>query len=85
MLGRAEDEPEPRRRGSGEAGRAFPAAARNLLRRAGRIPAEAYAATTAWLSDTLDWLNMWEANSLDDGSELDDSFNPQQDRYFPHP
>jgi len=35
-------------------------AAAKIVRRAVRIPAEAYAAATDFLSDTLDWLNLWQ-------------------------
>jgi hypothetical protein len=29
------------------------------MRRTLRLPAEAYARATAYLADTLDWLNLW--------------------------
>ena len=44
-----------------------------------------FAAVTAYLSETLDWLNLWEANSTDFGEALDDHFDTQQDRNFPQP
>jgi len=65
-----EDEPPPRR-SSGETGKAFVLAARDTLQHIARIPVEAYAATSLWLSDTLDWLNLWEANSSDEALDYD--------------
>jgi len=60
--------PKPRRR-SEETGGAFRAAARHILRRAATgIPG--IDAAAVFLSDTLDWLNLWYANAgggLDDG------------------
>ena len=39
----------------------------------------------AWyLSDTLDWLNLWQDNA-DNGHWHDDDFNAKQERYFPQP
>jgi len=43
-----------------------------------------YIAAGLYLSDTLDWLQLWENNAGDDQC-LDDSFSPQQDRSFPQP
>jgi hypothetical protein len=64
VTGRDEDEPQPvSRRRSGETDRGFAMAAKAALRRAVRVPADAYAAVTAYLSDTLDWLNLWESNA----------------------
>ena len=80
----AAPEPKPRRR-SGETGKAFGPAAKAAMQRTARIPAQAYAATTAYLSDTLDWLNLWNDNSgMDDSGELDDNYNPQQNHSSPH-
>ena len=47
-----------RRRRRGEAGRAF-AAAKAIVRRAVRLPAQAFAAAR-FLADTLEWLNYWQ-------------------------
>lgn len=51
--------PEVKRKRREETGRAFRMTARKLVRRAVRIPAEAYVRATAYLADTLDWLNQW--------------------------
>jgi hypothetical protein len=53
-----EPEPQARRKGDEDTGRAFRMTARQIMRRAARIPAEAYAKATAYLTDTLDWLNL---------------------------
>jgi hypothetical protein len=79
---RDEDEPQPRRR-SGETGKAFAMAARATLRRAVGLPAQAYAGATAFLSETLDWLNLWH-NDADAAAELNDGAEPQQNFLFPH-
>jgi hypothetical protein len=64
ITGRDVNEPQPtQRRRSGETHKGFGAAARAALGRAARIPPEAYAAATAYLSDTLDWLNLWDSNA----------------------
>jgi hypothetical protein len=62
-------EPQPRRRRSGETERAFGLTARAMMRRAACLPAAAYAAAS-FLSDTLDWLNLWH-NDAGEGSEPD--------------
>lgn len=76
---RAAPSPEKsRRRRSGEAaGSAF---RKTATRIAIRVPA-AYAAAGAFLSDTLDWLNLWHDNEagLDDGFE-----QPSPNHLFPH-
>jgi len=85
-LRRGEKEP-PSQRGdsSSETGQAFGPAARAILCRVVvQIPAEACEAATAYLSDTLDWLNLWEDNSVDDSSELDDGYDSQQNYPAPH-
>src|SRR5271170_6607257 len=85
--------PKPKWRKKGDTGRAAFDTAKNrvrnppppcrysalkIMRRPSRIPAQAYAATTAYLSDTLDWMNLWQSNnSMDGSSELDDNYNPQ--------
>jgi len=64
---RVEDEPAPARRSRrGETGRAFYRAAKAVLGRAARLPAQAFAAAT-FLSDTVDWLNYWH-NDTDNSS-----------------
>jgi hypothetical protein len=71
---RDEDEsPRPRRR-SGETDKAFIMAARATFRRAVAIPIEAYAAATAFLADTLDWLNLWQDNA-ESADQLDNETN----------
>jgi hypothetical protein len=69
----AGEPPPPRRRG-GETGKAFGMAARAVLHRAARIPADAYMAATAYLTDTLDWLRLWDDNA-GDAEELDNEFH----------
>lgn len=74
-------EPEQRRRRGEDTGRAFRMAARKIMRRTARLPIEAYAAATGYLSDTLDWLNQWH-HPDDDASE---DFQPMQsDHLYPH-
>jgi len=79
-----EPAPEPRRRRSGETGKAFASAAKSALRRAVRIPANACATAAVYLADTLDWLNLWQDNAAND-PWLDDDFSAKQDRNFPQP
>jgi hypothetical protein len=45
-------------------------AAKSLLTRAARRAADAYGTAAAYLSDTLDWLRLWDANT--DSVDLDD-------------
>ena len=73
---RAEDDPPPppRRRGGGDTRTVFPAAARKIMRRTARVPAQAYAAASAYLADTLDWLNLWH-DDMDSGTELKDEID----------
>jgi hypothetical protein len=37
-----------------------------------------------YLADTLEWLQLWDANAAHE-QWLDDSFSSKQDRYFPQP
>ena len=67
-----------------ETDKAFVMAARATLRRAVSIPRQAYTAATAYLADTLDWLNLWQDNADNDHWFADD-FSAKQDRYFPQP
>jgi len=66
---------------SSAAGETFGEAARAATQ---PIPADIHEGATAYLSDTLDWLNMWEANSLYDADELDDHYDTQQNYFSPH-
>jgi hypothetical protein len=59
-------------------------AARVTLRRAARLPAEAYAVATGYLCDTLDWLNLWQDNA-DNGHWHDDDFSAKQEQHIPQP
>jgi hypothetical protein len=85
VLHRAEDEPtpEPRRR-SGDTGRGFGLAARAIVQRAVRLPSAAYAAATEFLSDTLDWLNLWHDN-MEGGGEPADICDTKSNHLSPHP
>ena len=50
-------------------------AARAAFRRAARmIPCEAYTRATAYLADTLDWLNLWQDNA-ESTDQLDNETN----------
>ena len=75
-------DPAPaRRRKTEDTGRAFAAAARNIMRRAVRLPAAAYAAAV-FLSDTLDWLNPWHHETA---TELDENFqHTAPPHLYPH-
>jgi hypothetical protein len=74
--------PEVRRKRREETGRAFRMTARKLLQRVTRIPAEAYASATAYLADTLDWLNQWQ--NYDDHSS-EEATRAANDDLYPHP
>lgn len=81
-----EKPPEPqqttRRRSRGETGSAaFKMAASNIMHRAARIPAEAYATATAYLMDTLDWLNQWHHHDDDQNEDFRAASN---DHLYPH-
>lgn len=76
-----EPEPRARRKGDEDTGRAFRMTARQIMRRAARIPAEAYAKATAYLADTLDWLNQWH-HTADDFTE--DVQPAPTDYLYPH-
>jgi hypothetical protein len=45
-------------------------------------PPRAYAAATAYLSETLDWLNLWEHNHPTDFAEEFEA--APQDHLYPH-
>lgn len=73
--GRAEEEPvSQRRRRSGDTGRAFCGAGRALLRRIVQLPPQAFIAA-AYLSDTLDWLNLWHVDADTSSSEACDNID----------
>jgi hypothetical protein len=59
LTGKEEPAPDVKRKRRDETTRAFHMTARNLVRRTVRLPAKAYAKATAYLADTLDWLNLW--------------------------
>ena len=58
------------------------AAAKEIMHRVARP--DTYAAATAYLSDTLDWLNLWQANEIEDNGALDDDYDTQQNYSSPH-
>jgi hypothetical protein len=79
-----EPQPKPRRRRREESGAAFRAAAKKILRRTVRLPAAAFTAA-AFLSDTLDWLNLWHGNEAAGGDELaDDCHDAGPNHLSPH-
>jgi hypothetical protein len=82
VMRRDDDKPEPRqrRRGSGETRQAYGLAARSIISRA-RLPAAAYA-TASFLSDTLDWLNLWH-NDAGEGSEPDGGLDRHSNHLSP--
>jgi hypothetical protein len=47
-------------------------------------PANAYAGTGTYLSDTLEWLNLWQYNANNE-QWSDSDFNAKQDHDFPQP
>jgi hypothetical protein len=66
-----EEEPKPQtRRRRGDSDRALRMTARATLRRVPPLPPQAFATATAFLADTLDWLNLWHDA---DASEPDDN------------
>ena len=73
-------QPAQRRRRTEETRGGFKLAAQQIMRRAvRRLPAAAYAAVD-YLSDTLDWLNLWQ-----EADQLDDDFEPSQPQHlYPH-
>ena len=77
--------PQRRRSSSEDTGQAaFRMAARKIMRRVGRLPAEAYAAASAYLFDTLDWMNPWHHEpDPQDCPEADETATPQGYLY-PH-
>jgi len=79
--------PQPtarRRRGEDTSRAAFRQAAKQIMRRAARLPAAAYQAVE-FLSHTLDWLNPWHHQAPDPG-ELEGEFGTtEQNHLSPHP
>lgn len=72
---------QPRRRTEDTGRSAFRMAARKIVRRAARLPPEAYAVATAYLSNTLDWLNEWHHHD----SDVHEDFQPApSDHLYPH-
>ena len=73
-------QPTQRRRRTDEETRGgFKLAAKQIMHRAARLPAAAYAAV-GYLSDTLDWLNLWQ-----EADQFDDDFEPSQPQHlYPH-
>jgi hypothetical protein len=69
-----DDEPPPPRRRRGETDKGFVLASRAALRRTVSMPCEAYAAATAYLADTIDWLNLWQDNA-EGADQLDNGTN----------
>jgi hypothetical protein len=80
LTARDESAPEVKRKRREETGRAFRMTARKLVCRVVRLPAEAYARATTYLSDTLDWLNQWHYQ--DDVPE--DVQPAPQEQLYPH-
>jgi hypothetical protein len=80
---KADVAPQPtRRRRTEDTGRAaFKLAAGKMMRRAVRIPAEAFATATGYLADTLDWLNQWHQH---DEEACDDVRASPSDHLYPH-
>jgi len=75
--------PQPSTRRRTEQARvAFMPAARKIMRRAPRLAAPVYAASS-FLSHTLDWLNQWQSIGAYD--DMDDDFEPMHhDDIYPH-
>jgi len=76
-----EPQPKPRRRRREETGAAFRTAAQKILRRTVRMPAAVFAA--AFLSDTLDWLNLWHGNEAA-GGDLAGDYEAGPNHLSPH-
>ena len=78
VLQHDDDAPKPRRRSEETTGKAFSVAAKSLLRRAVQVPADAYGTASLFLAQTLEWLQLWEANDIEESGALDDDYNTQQ-------
>lgn len=68
--------PSPRRKRKDETGKGFSMAANLILRPRETLPSAAYVAVT-FLSDTLDWLNPWHHDAINDNL-LDDEYHHQE-------
>ena len=77
-----EPAPEVKRKRREETVQAFRMTARKVLHRMVRIPTEAYARATAYLADTLDWLNQW--HHLDEHL-TENVKSAANDDLYPHP
>lgn len=73
--------PEVKRKRREETGRAFRMTARKLMRRTIRLPRQAFARATAYLADTLDWLNLWHHHD-DIAEEIQPATT--RDHLYPH-
>jgi hypothetical protein len=77
-----EPQPEQRRRRNGETDRSFGPASRAILRRAIKLPSAAYAGAT-FLSDALDWLNLWRVDPVAT-RDPDAAIHTETNHLFPH-
>jgi hypothetical protein len=84
LLSSDDDEPQPARRRRGETDKGFAAACRSILRRAARSEVSAVSDAALYLSDTLDWLNLWQDNAGNDHWQEDDFSATYWDN-FPQP
>jgi hypothetical protein len=50
-----------------------------------QTPADAHADVGLYLSDTLDWLNLWWQGNTADDLWIGDDFNAKQDQSYPQP
>ncbi len=69
-----------RKRGDDTRG-VFSLAARKIVTRTARLPQETYRTAAAYLWDTLEWLNQWQA--CDDGFG-EDFHDAPRDHLYPH-
>jgi hypothetical protein len=82
FTGNDEPTPEVKRKRREETVQAFRMTARKLLYRVVRIPSEAYTRATAYLADTLDWLNQWHQH--DEHLTEEDVKPAANDDLYPH-
>ncbi len=98
ITGRDDDAPQPeaRKRRSGEKEGSGPLLRRLAARFAGRPAARGRYArlrkgpvqadkAALHLSDTLDWLTLWQENAANNEQWIQDNFNAKQDQHFPQP
>ena len=82
--GSTKAEPTPRRRRTGETGRGFGAAARNITQRISVRALISQAGAFVW--DTLTWLHLWQGNDPDSThADHNDSQDSAQNHLSPHP